>query len=93
VPNIIVFCYNFSKCLILNWLQYFGWQLHYVMAWIHQGWWLHLSRIPKMSYLVNHLLIDLHVGPLVNGLFVGRIFVGQPLVMVVPPWHATTAKL
>jgi hypothetical protein len=52
-----------------------------------------LSRIPKMSYLVNHLLIDLHVGPLVNGLFVGRIFVGQPLVMVVPPWHATTAKL
>jgi len=63
------------------------------MAWIHRGWWLHLSRIPKRFYSVNHLLIDLHVGPLVDGLSVGRISVGQPLVMVGTPWHAATTKL
>jgi hypothetical protein len=92
VPNIIVFCYDFGKRLILNWLQYFKWQPHYVMTWIHQGWWLHLSRIPKRSYLINHLLIDLHVSPLVDGLSIGRIFVGQLLVMVGTPWHAVAAK-
>ncbi len=41
-------------CLIFDKLQYFEWQPHYVMAWIHQGWWLHLSRIPMRSYSANH---------------------------------------
>ncbi len=31
---------------------------------------------------------DIHV----NGLFVGKIHVGQPLAMVVPPWHVTPTK-
>jgi hypothetical protein len=41
---------------------------------------------------VDHLPLNLPVGPLVNGLHVGRIPIGQPLVMVVPPWHVIITK-
>jgi len=36
---------------------------------------------------VDHLFVDLHVGAPIDGLPIS-----QPLVMVVPPWHVTTAK-
>ncbi len=52
-----------------------------------------ISQIPVGDILVNHLPIDLFVHPHVNGLFVGKIHVGQPLVMVVPPWHVIATKL
>jgi hypothetical protein len=41
---------------------------------------------------IDHLLVDLFVGPHVNGLLVGKIIVGQLPVMVVPPWHVVAAK-
>jgi hypothetical protein len=62
-----------------------------------------VGQIPIGDILVDHLLVDLPIGPPVDGLFINRIHVGrspinqphvgQPLVMVVPPWHATIAKL
>jgi hypothetical protein len=42
---------------------------------------------------VDHLLVDQHVDPLINGLHVGRIHVGQSPIMVVPPWHVIVTKL
>jgi hypothetical protein len=45
------------------------------------------------NILVDHLLVDLLVIPPVNGLLVGKIFVAQPPIMVVPPWHVIAAKL
>jgi hypothetical protein len=41
---------------------------------------------------VDHLPLDLPVGPPINGLHVGRIPIGQPHIMVVPPWHVITTK-
>jgi hypothetical protein len=57
-----------------------------------------VDQILVGDILINHLPIDLLVGPLVNELLVGKIPIGrspisQPLIMVVPPWHAATAKL
>jgi hypothetical protein len=45
-----------------------------------------------INILVNHLPIDLPMGPPFDGLFVGRIPIGQPPIMVVPPWHVIIAK-
>jgi hypothetical protein len=52
-----------------------------------------VDQIPIGNILVDHLLVDLPMGPPINGLHVGRILVGQPLVMVVPPSHVVVAKL
>lgn len=51
-----------------------------------------VDQIPISDILVDHLPVDLPVGPIVNGLHVGRMLVGQPLVMMVPPWHVVVAK-
>jgi len=54
---------------------------------------IHVDNIP-----INHLHVDLLIGPLVDGLHVGKMpisrsLVSQPHVMVVTPWHATIAKI
>jgi hypothetical protein len=62
-----------------------------------------LSNQPLVGHIpIGNILVDLLTGPPVNGLSISRIHVsrspinqphvGQPLVMLVPPWHATIAK-
>jgi hypothetical protein len=52
-----------------------------------------VNQILVNNIPINHLLVDLLMGPPINQLLVGKVFVGQPPVMVVPPWHVVIAKL
>jgi len=45
-----------------------------------------------INILVNHLLVDLPMGPPFDGLSVDRISIDQPPIMVVPPWHVVITK-